>query len=396
MVSTKSPLWIINSILAIVLMVLLIFIMYSMRTLFVRPKSASIKVTALPEIDTRKEVKPKDLSLIYEEHDLFSTYRPAIVSVKPVDTLPGIPTPPRPIALVSKPKPTIQFLKPLPLKITGIIASSNEAKSQVSLVNTNTGKTESFRVGEKVLDAYILRINPRKITVIRSNGQQETIYMYPEEAKEDTSNMQDTSWFDVIQQQSERTYLVNPTAFASRINSLADLVDMVDLATASQAGKPLGIRIGKMKPTSIGFACGFVPGDIIIKILDIAPVSTAERMAIFNDIASLELGAQIPVQFMRDDSIYTNTYILFNLADPTASLGEFEAPSVSSSRSHSTPSVRPVAQAPIQPAGQQTAPHNPVRRVPQGNPRGSKRRDLDAMRRYGGRSSMIPSQEAHS
>ena len=80
-------------------------------------------------------------------------------------------------------------------------------KSQVSFVNINTGKTESFKVGDQVLDAYILRILPKKLLVVRSNGQQETIYVYSNEAKEDTKKMQDTSWSDVLQQQSERSFL---------------------------------------------------------------------------------------------------------------------------------------------------------------------------------------------
>lgn len=391
----KSPLWIINSILAIILVVLFAFIMYSMSTLFVRPPSASIKVTALPEVGKKEDVKPQHLSLIYEEHDLFSTYRPAITPVKKIDMLPAIPQPPNAIPLRSTPKPAIQFLQPLPLKITGIIASSNEAKSQVSLINTNTGKTESFKVGDKVLDAYILRIFPRKVSVVRSNGQQETIYMYPDEAKLDTTRMQDTTWSDVIQQQSERSYMVNPTAFGSRINSLATLIDMVDLTTASQRGKSLGVRIGKMKQTSIGFASGFQPGDIIIKILDIAPVSTAERMEIFNKIASLDLGAQITMQFMRDDSIYTNTYTLFNLADPTATLEDVGTIKIPPKKKAQPVVQQPAAQTTVTPANNEQktiAQNNSVKKItPRAQAQNGKKRDLDAMKRYGGRSaSMIP------
>ncbi len=401
----KSPLWIITSTFAIILVALFVFIIYSMSTLFVAPKAPPIKIAALPEVGTREEAQPRDLNVIYEEHDLFGTYRPTITPIKSVDILPAIPTPPTRIPVRMKPKQALQFLKPLPLKISGIIASNNEMKSQVAFVNTNTGKTESYKVGDKVLDAYILRILPKKVIVIRSNGQQETIYVYSNEAREDTKKMQDTSWSDVIQQQSERSFLVNPTAFSSRVHSLAGLIEMLDLTTASRAGKPLGVKIGNMKKTSLGYASGFRPGDIITKILTTAPVSTAERMAIFNEIAVLELDAKIPVQFMRNNTLYTNTYTLFNLANPTASLEE-EAPTQKSTPPAAQPkNVTPGIQAlpsknapadlsssaggaPSRPLSQNSIKEQatlPQITPPRAAARDSKKRDLDAMKRYGGK-----------
>ena len=69
----KSPLWIVTSILAIILAALLAFVMFSARTLFVRPETAPITVIKIPAVDTKEDVKPQHLSIIYEEHDLFST-----------------------------------------------------------------------------------------------------------------------------------------------------------------------------------------------------------------------------------------------------------------------------------------------------------------------------------
>lgn len=337
----KSPLWVINSILAIILVVLFAYIIYSLRTLFEQPKAASIKGIALSALDKKEEVKPQDLSLIYEEYDLFGTYRPSITQVKPLDSLPTIPALPERIPLQRKAKEAVQFLKPLPFKITGIIASNNEAKSQVSLFNTNSGKTESFNIGDKVQDAYILRIFPRKVVVVRSNGQQETIYLYSDDAKLDMARMQDTSWSDVIQQLNAREYLLNPTTFASRVHSLANLIDMADLTTASQHGKPVGVRIGWMKPNSIGFASGFLPGDIITKIHNRTPISTPERIEIFNEISALDLGSRIQVEFMRDGSVNTNTYTLFNLADDNATLEDTYKTAITSSTEKLAPFQMP-------------------------------------------------------
>ncbi len=353
----KSPLWIATSTLALILMALGIFMAVSMRSLFVQPKTTPIKVRALPVVDKKEEAIPQNLNIIYGEHDLFGTYRQAIKPVKPVDTLPAIPQPPRPIAVQPIQTPPVQFLPPLPLKITGIIASTDEAKSQVSLLNNNSLKTESLRVGDSILDASIVRIFPHKVIIIRSNGQQETLYMYPEEAKLATTRMQDTSWSDVVQRQGE-IYLVNPTAFVSRVNSLAEFIDMLDLTTASKHGEPLGIRIGTMQTTSLGFALGFIPGDIILKIGDETPTSTKKRIAIFNTLAGLELGAQLPVELVRNNKTVLRTYKLFNLADPSV---RQELPQQVSDITHKEP------QRPQRPVFDQ------------------RKRDLDAMRMFGGR-----------
>lgn len=400
----KSPLWIVTSALAIVLLVLLTFIVYSMRTLFVPPEITSIKVTSLPEVDKKSEAQPADLSLIYEEHDLFGTYHPSIVSIKPVETLPVIPPPPQRIPLDRRPKMPIQFLKPLPIKITGIIASSSEAKSQVSLLNNNTGKTESYKMGDKVFDAYILRIFPTKIIIIRSNGQQETLYLYSDEAKADTAKMQDTSWTDVIEKHGEHNYLLNPTTFGSRINSLAGLIDLLDLTTASKGGQPLGVRIGKMEPTSLGYACGFQPGDIITKILDIAPTSSSFRMKIFNKIIASDLGAHIPVEFLRDGTSYTTTFTLFNLANPSATIdGSPLQPLTKESKPRPIESEKVFPETPheVAPAVKLTQEPivekiKPVESIttPLSSTQG-RNRDLDAMKKYGGKSASMeqPSSE---
>ena len=109
--------------------------------------------------------KPQDLRLIYETNDLFSTYKPVVIPEIEKERLPSLPLPPAPKPVITQQPPPIQFLDPLPIKITGIIASSNEAKSQVSIMNNNTNKTDSYTMGDKLFDAYIIRIFPRKIVI---------------------------------------------------------------------------------------------------------------------------------------------------------------------------------------------------------------------------------------
>ena len=312
----KSPLWIVNNILALLFFAMLIFIIVSFKSLFEKPRVAPLKVaqTAAPAI--KQEPKAQDLRSIYEDRDLFGTYSPSIIPVAPVEQMvPPVPAPPAPIPVKLIPRPVVQFLDPLPVKITGIIHSSNEAKSQVTVVNNNTRKSQSFNVGDKILDAHIIRIFPRKIIIVRSNGQQETLFMYSADAQAEMKAMQDVSWADVVQMQRPNSYLVNPTTFASRVISLANLIEMLDMTTAYTNNKSVGIRVGNMEPQSIGYALGFLAGDVITKVANLAPTSTALRMKIYNNIIQLPMGADVTVQFLRKEQLLTYTYTLFNLAD---------------------------------------------------------------------------------
>ena len=190
----KNPLWILNSTLALLLLAMIAFIMYSFKSMFERPPLAPLKIPPKVEVLKKEDAKPKDISLIYEENDLFGTYTPAIIPVRVTEQLPTLPHPPIPKPIVQRTKPIVQFLEPLPVKITGIIASSNEAKSQVTLVDNSTKKSESYRVGDKLFDAYIIRIFPRKIITIRSNGQQETLFMYSDDAQVESKELKNPSW----------------------------------------------------------------------------------------------------------------------------------------------------------------------------------------------------------
>jgi type II secretory pathway component PulC len=205
----------------------------------------------------------------------------------------------------------------LPITITGIDWSSNEINSRVSIVNNNTKQSALYKTGDKLFDAYILRIFQNRVLFIRSNGQQEVVYRKPTEAEADLRAIEDPSWTGVVQKQTQTRYLVDPTAFVSRIASVAVLINMLDLTTYSKQGVALGCRIGKMEPTSIGFALGFLPGDIITKINNRAPTSKTARVEIYNVLSTLSLGAKISVELIRAGTPITFEYILQALTQPT-------------------------------------------------------------------------------
>ncbi len=391
----KNPLWILNSTLALLLLAMIAFIMYSFKSMFERPPLAPLKIPPKVEALKKEDAKPKDIRLIYEENDLFGTYTPTIIPIRMAEQLPTLPRPPMPKPIAQRPKPIIQFLEPLPIKITGIIASSNEAKSQVTLVDNNTKKSESYRVGDKLFDAYIIRIFPRKIIIIRSNGQQETLFMYSDDAQEESRELKNPSWTDVVQKQSDSAYLINPSAFVARVTSLAHLIDMADLTTAFKEGKSLGIRIGNMDKTSIGYGLGFVPGDIIAKIQNIKPTTTINRMKIYNQLATLDMGSEVTVEYIRRGSPFAHTYTLFNLADPTTSFDQIATASVSQESSS------PIVPVQVTPGAPESAPppmptlaynngqyHTEDIQKYRGSMHNMQKRDKDAMQQFGSRASI--------
>ncbi|MBA3751307.1 hypothetical protein H0X06_00700 [Candidatus Dependentiae bacterium] len=309
----KSPLWIINSTLTVIFLGVLIFILFSLPSIIERPPLAPLEGALKHAPLKRDGQKQPDTRFIHEEHDLFGTYRPAILPEKVVEQLPMIPQPPAPKIIMPPQRPPVHFLEPLPITINGIIASSNEARSQVTILNNTTKKTESYSVGDKLFDAYLIRIFPKKIIIIRSNGQQETLFMYPADAQRELENLKDVSWDTIVQRQSELIYLVNPKTFAQRISSLAQFIDMLDITTALKNDKTLGIRIGTIDQKSIGVALGFAPGDTIIKINDIAPLSTNSRMDLYDTITGLSVGNIIKVHIIRKNQIIVHEYLLDTL-----------------------------------------------------------------------------------
>jgi len=311
----KSPLWIINSALALAALALAAYTALSIKNITQPPRPAPIRGPVRTPLIKRDELKPQESKLIYE-NDLFGTFKPTIQQPVP-ETAPRIPPPPTPKQVVPEQAAKVQFLPPLPITVTGIDWSSNELNSRVSIVNNNTKQSALYKTGDKLFDAYILRIFENRILFIRSNGQQEAVYRKPAEAEADLRALQDPSWTGIVQKQTTTRYLIDPTAFISRIASVAAFIDMLDLTSYSKQGVALGCRIGKMEPTSIGFALGFLPGDIITKINNKAPASTTARVEIYNTLIGLSLGSKISVELVRSGTPVTFEYILQALTQPT-------------------------------------------------------------------------------
>jgi len=251
-----------------------------------------------------------DPSLIYK-NDLFGTVieqkPPQVIAERPLIT---IPSPPRSKVFTPSQPQAPQFLPPLAITLKGIFYSTNELNSQVIIADNKTKKEALYKLGDKVQDAEIIHIDNHKVMFIRSNGQQETLFVTHDEAKNDQLYNQKDSWDAVVRKISDTEYVVYPELFTQRITNIAQFIDILDMTTAFYQGKSLGIRVGKFANNSIGQLLGLQQGDIITMINDMPTTSTKERVAIYNGIKDLDAGQTITVTIIRHGQEQKYQYVL--------------------------------------------------------------------------------------
>lgn len=353
----KSPLWLVTSALTLLLILAFFFIVFTQK----RPKAPASITPEVVSTPIKRDVSKINLARIYE-NDLFNTYIKA--ALPPIEAPLVVPVPPPPLPRPA-PLPQIQqpqFLPPLDVTLKGIIFVNNDQESRAIIANNKTKQETLYRVGDKVEDADIIRISKRKVIVLRSNGQQETLFMTHDDAVTDSIYTRDEAWTAVVKPLADTIYAIDPKALSKRIGNLAEFIEMLDMTTAFDKGKSLGCRIGRMSPQSIGHALGLQFGDIIMEINTIPTTTTHDRVAIYSQLKQLGLGATIVVKLLRNNQEYEYTYVLQKIMKQ---------------REESAPAVGTV----IQPLGQ----------APQFTPvvQDMKNRDKGMMLRNGGRKAAI-------
>src|SRR3990167_1323056 len=292
----KQPLWILNSILFMMLLACLIFVFFYKVNF---PKKYSIKPEAYTAPALLKD-SSIDQSKIYD-NDLFDTYHPPQIQPKEPDLIKEPPQPPQPI-MPSIPQPaTPRFLEPLSITLSGVFAFKDETKNRAFITDNKSKKEETYKVGDEIEDAQILRIYQNRVILIRSNGQQETLFLQQAQVEKYTSPWFKKSWNNIIKQIGPNKYFVDPREFVKEIPSLGPLVDMLDLTTVYKQGTPIGCKIGNLDDNALVHALGFQAGDIIKEVNNIPAATTANRMEIYKHIVTLKNDASITIQLLRKE-----------------------------------------------------------------------------------------------
>jgi len=321
----KSPLWILNSSL------LLIFLGACGLLWFLIPQIPPRQVLKIPEFSAlpKPEAEKISLAAIYE-HDPFGTFSTVEhPTEKPSPAALTVPSAPH-LRNVDHPAPKpATFLPPLAITLKGIMASSSEHDNRAIIADQNTKEEKLYKVGDSVLDAELIRIESNKILLIRSNGQQETVFMNAPDASHDLSYQQSSARFiqtPPIKQESETTFALDPEVFSTYITNLAQFIETLDITAAFEQEKCIGCRIGVLQHPSIGTLLGLKTGDIITYINGIQTNSAKNRIAIYQKITHMKFGDSISAEILRSKEQLSFIYTLKDLYPKKSIRHETENP----------------------------------------------------------------------
>lgn len=313
----RHPLWIVNSSLLVLLIFAGLFIYFTQQPL---PKQKKLLKTTTTT-HTPKKVESIALSKIHE-NDLFDTIKQPLPALHEAERIQEAPTPPGQSAANIPHEPASTPLPPITATLKGIILVS-DASNNVALISDNaTSKEKMYRVGDIVQDGQIIKIAHNQIVLIRSNGQQETLFINERDLLNDPYIRQNAKdWSAVVTLLKDREFEIYPTTFVAVIPSLATLLDMFELTTVYKDGQRIGCRIGDLGTSSFGVALGLQSNDIITKIND-KPVATfEERLAIYQAIKDVKIGDICTVEILRNKSPLTFRYII---ADQEKSVAKYK------------------------------------------------------------------------
>lgn len=311
----KHPFWILNSALALLMAVIFLFIFFSRQK---APYREPIEPETSSERLKQDEIKI-NLSKIYE-NDLFDTYqkefpRAETPSIEIPFPVPPVPEQPK-VPVIPKP----EFLEPLNITLKGIMVMGDDDEKNRAIIQDNQTKTEqTYKVGNTIGDAQLIRIFNNKVVFLRSNGQQEVLYLREKDAESDPTYAELVGWQQVVRKIDNHNFTINPKAFVERVQNLAQFIDILDLTTAFQKGQSVGCRIGTIKPLSLGASLGLMTGDIITSVDDINALDTPHRFKIYKNILAKKENEPITVQVLRNGESLTLKYTLedFNTIEKT-------------------------------------------------------------------------------
>jgi len=303
----KSPLWAINSFLVALLLTLTAVVLWSSRY---RVHAQSLDGSKyVQQFDpSGQKTKPVNIGSIYT-NDIFGTYTEPLPNDDIVIQSSPFPAPPQQvIAQHVHPKP-VTYLEPLKISLVGIIAATDDTNNRAIITDDATKQESTYHVGDVVKDSQIIRIFPRKVILIRSNGQQEIMFVNEDDAVLEYQE-RTRAWHDIIHLKASRSYEINSKKFAHRVPSLAHFIELFDLMTVFQKGISTGCRIGHNASESAIKASGLETGDIVTSINNIPTTSTQSRLQAYNDVLATPQEQTITVKLVRDGRVLELAYKL--------------------------------------------------------------------------------------
>lgn len=277
-----GPLWFLNLILVGLNLVLITFISLTNNKIninFSFQKNQTEKlILTKSEIPTLNNIT---------DRDIFNTIMPAsketkvfVFQPKNLVTVIYPPVVPQPIPLQNSINTEKEILPPLQIILHGTIINDNPLDNKVLIEHTRTKEEKDYIIGDIIEDAQIVYINKYKVIFIRSNGQEESIYLN-KLLKIEEEAISNTTWSQVIQATENNIKIINLDLFQYKIKSLSAFIDELGLITIFEKNTPIGCLVQEIKKESLSNALGFQENDIIISVNDILVNAPDTRMKIY-------------------------------------------------------------------------------------------------------------------
>lgn len=255
-----------------------------------------------------------DPSMIYI-NDLFDTYRaPQQIEETIAELVPSLPQPKFPKPQIRPQEKKIEIAPPLAITLHGILSSSQK-ENNVALIEDETLAEQSYYVGDQIKDAQVIQILKDSVTLVRANGQYETLHLKREELFQQDEKLS----FDSIVKKSDdgASTLVDPENLKLKVTSLGQVADALSLATAYSKGKPLGLQVGSLPPQSLYEQFGILKGDIITSLNSIPLNQQKTRYDAYKVLKNVQYGDNIKINLLRKNQPISLEYTLARLQQPS-------------------------------------------------------------------------------
>lgn len=309
----KHSFWLINSLLLVLLCSTLIFMFFSQQRvgyiLSLDPQ--------MPEAQPSYTTRTVQTRLIYE-NDLFNTYHKTYAApTQPNYVESSLPQPP---STTTPDKPVTEqkkFLPPLKIKLSGIIAVDDQSLNRIIVSYEQTQEQKSYKVGSLIEDGLLVKIFPNKAIFLRSNGQQETLYLDKHDVEEEPLIAQQKKyWANIIQHIKDNQYLLDHEALVKSIGNVGTLFDLFNITTVYDNGVTKGLRIGNVTSHSLGNYLGFESQDLITKCLGIPLTSFKNQTTCYHELGNKKFDDTITLTIERNGKEVKLSYTLRDLKDP--------------------------------------------------------------------------------
>jgi type II secretory pathway component PulC len=240
-----------------------------------------------------------------EEQKPHTAFYPA-VSIVP------IPPTPAPVPLVETEDTIQDFLPPLQVILKGTIISNNPKYNRAFIENMRSKEEKSYMIGDIVDDAQIVSIEKTKIILIRSNGQQEILYITNAAAQEENALLK-MPWNKIIFEGEDNYFLIDVRLLKKRISTPGHFFDELDLVTFFENGIPIGCQIGRQETDSLATALGLIVNDTIISVDSIGTATGDSRAEIYEKLFNYSYSEPVLIEVVinRNGKTITHTYELF-------------------------------------------------------------------------------------